>query len=358
MSIPLKGKLVDVGLKAVLERLLAEPGIAFLRLRGDSVDLRLIHVGRGKYVLNDYTRKVKERLGERLVREGFLERQVLLSQLEKLELDGVRLDFSGHVPNAQLESVVMNQTLDSIDRLVLFPMLDYEIGEQTSVYRGAQISGSAVLKRLAWLEDALEIFLKWRKHLDQDSVTMLPSGRGLSTENAHIERALGARLGFDGLQAALHEPLANIACRLESLAQEGMIHVGAANAPVWLQVPSNLSRALAGVLATALLGGIVFLALPHLKPVDSWVDLVERTQGVMRRVSTRRYVEFEVERYQERFGHYPSSDELKAVVVTVTDRGLNQPFVAEYHYIGMQNDFVVLTPMTENDGELPRDTKD
>ena len=253
---------------------------------------------------------MKERLGERLVREGFLERQVL-TELEKLELDGVRLDFSSHVPNAQIELVVMNQTLDSIDRLALFPMLDYEIGEQTSVYRGAQISGAAII-RIAWLENVVETFLKWRKHLER---TPLPCCRlGAACPQTMLRLNVYFQRVWD-LMVCKRRFMSRwriLRVVWSPLEQDGVIQVGAANAPVWLQVPSNLSRTLAGLLG-GVLTGCVFFASEHLQLDSPWGKVAERARGITRRVSTRRYVEFEVERYQERFGRYPTSEELKAL---------------------------------------------
>jgi hypothetical protein len=115
----------------------------------------------------------------------------------------------------------MNQTLDSLDRLSLFPMLDYEIAPQTTVYRGAKISGKAIEKRFQWIEMNREVFLRWRQRMEEGQIFMPAAVRGMTTDNAKMSKALSAGADWSSLQAELQEPLANIALRLEELAALG-----------------------------------------------------------------------------------------------------------------------------------------
>jgi hypothetical protein len=353
MTIALSGKLVDVGIHLALDALVEQPDLTYLRLNGPSIDIRIIHIGNGQCIVNDYTRKVRDRLGERLVRWGFLARPVLLEQLKRQEDEGVRLDFSEYVPTANLEYVVMNQTLDSLDRLSLFPMLDYQIAPQTTVYRGAKISEAAIRKRCRWIEEHRDCFLVWRKRLDEGRLHMDPIARGLSRGHANVDKALCEGGDWGAFQSALHEPIANIALRLDSLLLEGHLHYAEPDLQTVIKVDRVRYRLASMVFSLVVLGGGVYLA-----PLDQgrvkagviqpWLHL-KRFSNVSH---TRTMVAFEAERHRERHARYPSA----AVMLTRLEQfktsgvGDRRPLYG-FQYIGLEDEFVVLTSSSASDGE-------
>lgn len=359
MTIALDGKLVDVGIDTVLDALIEQPGLNYVRLTGPSVDVRIIHIGRGQCIVNDYTRKVRDRIGERLVRSGFLSRSVLVEQLKRQEEDGVRLDFSEYVPSANLDYVIMNQTLDSLDRLSLFPMLDYQIAPQTKVYRGAKIGGAAIRKRCKWIEVHRDKFLLWRQRMNEGRLYMEPIARGLSSENAGIDKALSNDGGWSGLQAALREPLANIALRLDGLVAQGHLHYVEADRLKIVKVDRSRWRVAGFVASMSLLVGSVYLV-----PFDTGIMMAawrapwDHLSQFSHVSHTRTFVAFEVERYRERHNEYPPASVLEQRLESLfSGETRHGRLLHRYQYIGLKDEFVVLTPSSDSDGEIS-DSKD
>ena len=352
MTIPLKGKLVDVGIYAVLETLASQSGLAYLRLNGSPIDIRIIHVGRGQCFVNDYTRKVRDRVGERLVRWGFLERSILVEQLKRQEDDGQRLDFSDHVPNANLEYVVMNQTLDSLDRLSLFPMLDYEIAPQTTVYRGAKINIAAIRKRFEWMEQHRECFLLWRQRIEGGRLFMPPAARGASLDNAKVDKALTSGSDWSSLQAVLHEPLSNIALRLDTLTAEGHLQYIEAETQATTKVERARWRFLGLVLSLMVVFGGVYKMPPDLDRIGrSLTQIFSHVTQLSNGSHTQMIVGAEVEHFRERHQRHPSRLELKEALLSVVNDVSETGTLSPYQYIGMPDDFVVLTHLSNGDGE-------
>ena len=223
MTVGTTGRLIDYGFTDLMDTLVARPGLSFLRLHGSGVDMRVIHVGREQCFVVDHGRKVKDRIGERLVRWGHLKRETLVTMLSGSEDRNTVLDFTSQVPSSIVEYVAMTQALDSLDRLMLFPHLQFELGEQQSAYRGTKLTASALKKRVTWASQSKDSFLKWRSRIESGQLNFYPTARDRTPAHTAVECAILERTGWEGIQCRLHDPLFNIAEQLDVLEREGSL---------------------------------------------------------------------------------------------------------------------------------------
>ena len=336
------GKLIDVTLNALIDQLVARPGLSFLRLHGDGVDVRIIHVGREQCFVVDHARKIRDRLGERLVRWGHLKRDVLLRLLAEAEERKSILDFTSQVSLSTVEYVATTQALDSLDRLVLFPHLDFEFGEQLTGYRGAKLTANALKKRLAWASSVKHVFLKWRSRMGSGDLQFYPAAREKSPVHTAVECAILEKSGWDGIQCRLHDPLFKLAEHLEALESDGSIMFvehAQAELPTILRSRWRWVQNVGGLI---LLLGIVFFGKIDFTSLQvRMVESIDFVKGELLAQHALVRVTFEAESYQERYGKYPSREILANRLQKPQDDKASPVVIMPYRYIDFVDDFLL-----------------
>lgn len=336
------GQLIGQKVGELLDQLVARTGLSFLRLHGDGVDVRIVHVGRGQCFVIDHARKVRDRIGERLVRWGHLDRQTLLALLKDAEERNRVLDFTTHVAASTVEYVAMSQALDSLDRTVLFPHLSFQIGEQTEAYRGCKLSASSIKKRIDWANQQKKSYLKWRGHLESGRLRFNCGFTGRSPAHEAVEVAIAKQTSWDGIQSRLHEPLFRIALQLDGLEQEGAVEM---MDPVESDVPTVLKSRWVfaqNLFAIFILAGVIYAGKADLQILDKKLGSMSTDlQGLALAAHTFATVSYELERYQERFGEYPSDKKLRVLMRRDRDVAGRAFQFAPYRYLGFKHDYLL-----------------
>ena len=247
----------------------------------------------------------------------------------------------------------MNQTLDSLDRLSLFPMLDYQIAPQTTVYRGAKISEAGIRKRCKWSEAHRDCFLLWRRRLDEGRLHMDPAARGLSNEHAHVDKALSKGGDWGAFQSALQEPLMNISLRLETLVTDGHLHYAEAKRPETVTVDRVRYRLASMAVSLGLVAcGIYLVPCDYERVKEAVTEPLLQTSRAANVSFTRAVISSEAERYREKHGRYPSASVMAARLATMNASKLRDgTSLYRFQYIGLGDEFVVLTSISDSDGE-------
>ena len=216
------GRLADASMATLCSRLISGPPGHALRLFGDGMSIWVTHLGEGACLVTEKNRKLKDRMGERLIRWGYLERDRLLALLAVAD-EGDSLELRSEVGSDVFDNVLAMQGLDSIDRLALNPQLEYEFCDGLNNMRGYRTSLKDVETRFAWAQKNYRSFLSWQAALSRVKFQMVGNVDevmpGVSAARQHISSASDLL----DLQPVLRLPVFDIALALETLQGKGAL---------------------------------------------------------------------------------------------------------------------------------------
>ena len=205
------GRLADASMEALCGELMSAPPGQALRLFGDGMSIWVTHLGDGECLVSENNRKLKDRMGERLIRWGYLERERLLSLLA-LAGDGDPLDLRSEVGDEVFDNVLAIQGLDSIDRLALNPQLEYEFCDGKESVRGYRTTLMAFRLALTGLKKHRS-FLSWRAALSRVKFQMVGNVDEVMPGASAAREHISSVTDLLDLQPVLRLPVFDIAWR-------------------------------------------------------------------------------------------------------------------------------------------------
>ena len=216
------GRLADASMEALCSELMSAPPGQALRLFGDGMSIWVTHLGDGGCRVSENNRKLKDRMGERLIRWGYLERERLLSLLA-LVGDGDPLDLRSEVGDEVFDNVLAIQGLDSIDRLALNPQLEYEFCDGKESVRGYRTTLDGFQTRFDWAQKNHRSFLSWRAALSRVKFQMVGNVDEVMPGASAAREHISSVTDLLDLQPVLRLPVFDIALALETLQSEGVL---------------------------------------------------------------------------------------------------------------------------------------